>query len=164
MKFSSLPTPPELIHQFETGEISREELQATMALHARDLIEEMVDDHENPIKAYIERMRNKSAVKKLTRQHGGSRVREIFTAMGQITDFPPAHLLWNASHQGMPLYCFVRMKAEPIFRIKQMDVSSMRVVVSVEYGENDKQNMSKETLVLQRDPKMKLQLTERTVL
>ena len=35
-----LPTPQELFARFERGEIERDELQALMAIHARELIAE----------------------------------------------------------------------------------------------------------------------------
>lgn len=161
MKFSSLPTPPELFRQFETGEISREELQATMALHARDLIDEMVEDHKNPFKAYMERIRNLTATTKLSRKHSSALLREVFTAMGKIPNFPPAHLLWNASHRQMPLHCFVRMKVEPIFRVVKMEVTPMKVTVRVEYGESAKDKIIRETIVLHRDPTMQFELMDR---
>lgn len=164
MKFSSLPTPPILFRQFENGEITREELQATMAVHARDLIEEMVEVHRNPMSAYLERIRNGAAVRKLSRKHSSALVREVFSAMGEIAGFPPAHLLWNASHRQMPLHCFIRMKHEPVFRVVKMDVTPMKVTVHVEYGEDAGDKMTKEIIVLHRTPRLNLELLERRVL
>ncbi|MDF1813449.1 MAG: hypothetical protein P1V20_14725 [Verrucomicrobiales bacterium] len=161
MKFSSLPTPPALFRQFENGEISREELQATMALHARDLIEEMVETRKNPVAAYVERLRNQAAVRKLAGKHTSALLREVFSAMGEIPGFPPAHLLWNASHRQMPLHCFIRMKHEPVFRVTKMDVSPMKVSVQVEYGQHDKDKTTRELIVLHRNPTFKFELLER---
>ncbi|MDF1753721.1 MAG: hypothetical protein P1U89_13155 [Verrucomicrobiales bacterium] len=161
MKFSSLPTPPVLFRQFENGEITRDELQATMAMHARDLIEEMVEDNKNPVAAFMERRRNLSAVKKLSRKHSSALLREVLTALGEIPEFPPAHLLWNASHKQMPLHCFVRMRHEPVFRVAKMDVSPMKVTVSVEYGKNAKNETTREQIVLHRSPMLKFELMDR---
>ena len=49
-----IPTPRQLFAQFERGEIEREELQAMMAVHARELIAEMEEDYQNPASAWIE--------------------------------------------------------------------------------------------------------------
>ena len=161
LKFSSLPTPPALFRQFENGEISREELQATMALHARDLIDEMEETKRNPLSAYMERLRNLAAVRKLNRKYGSALLREVLIALGEIPGFPPAHLLWNASHLQMPMHCFIRMRQEPVFRIVKMDVSPMKITVRVEYGANSKNETTRETIVLHRDPFFKLELMER---
>jgi hypothetical protein len=160
LKFSTLPTPPVLFRQFENGEISRDELQATMAMLARDLIEEMVETSKNPLVAYLERRRNQAAVKKLSRKHSPALLREVLSAMGEIADFPPAHLLWNASHRQMPLHCFVRMNHEPIFRVIKMDVSPMKVKVQVEWGQH-RDKLTREMLLLQRNALLKLELVER---
>ncbi len=161
MKFSSLPTPPELFRQFEAGDISREELQATMAMHARDLIEEMVEERTNPLAAYLERVRNIMTAKKLSRKYGGSLLREVLSALGEIPAFPPAHLLWNASHKQMPLHCFIRMRHEPVFRIARLDVSPMKVTARVEYGANAKTETTTEELVLHRNHLLKFELMDR---
>lgn len=132
-----------------------------MAVHARDIIEEMVETHRNPVTAYIERLRNLTAVRRLSRQHGSSLLREILTALGKIPDFPPAHLLWNASHRQMPLHCFIRMKHEPVFRVTRMDISPMKATVRVEYGEHPKDRTTRETIVLHRGADLSFELMSR---
>ena len=62
MNFNSYPTPPQLFRQFERGEISRDELHATLALHARSLIAEMVEAQKSPKTSYLERLRNQPAL------------------------------------------------------------------------------------------------------
>ena len=109
-----------------------------MALHARDLIDEMVETRKNPLASYMERLRNLAAVRKLKRKYGSAILREVLIALGEIPGFPPAQLLWNASHTQIPLHCFIRMRQEPVFRIVKMDVSPMKITVRVEYGENSK--------------------------
>ncbi|MDF1659471.1 MAG: hypothetical protein P1U58_17780, partial [Verrucomicrobiales bacterium] len=138
MNFGLIPTPPELFRQFERGDISREELQSTMALHARGLIQEMETERKNPKTSYIERLRNFGAARKLARKHGKARLREILGAMGRIEGFPPAQILWNAGHADVPLHCFFRSRIEPVFRITRMKVEAMKIQVDVEYGPNDK--------------------------
>ena len=74
---SPVPTPPELFRLFESGELSREDLQAAMALHARRLIKEMVQARRNPVGAYLEQLRNRTAAARLARKHGADLVREV---------------------------------------------------------------------------------------
>lgn len=156
-----LPTPPELFRQFERGEISREELHATMAVHARTIIEEMVDTHRNPIKAYMERLRNRAAVRKWTKKYGPALFREILAALGQLEKFPPAQILWNANHSDMPLHCFIRSRIEPVFRITRMQIKPMEVKIQVEYGAHAFNRTTRETILLQRDAMLELGLAER---
>ncbi|MEM6278113.1 MAG: hypothetical protein AAF733_01445 [Verrucomicrobiota bacterium] len=161
MNFGLLPTPPELFRQFERGDISREELQATMALHARGLIEEMESERKNPKTSYIERLRNFAAARKLSKKVGTARLREILKVLGEIEGFPPAQILWNAGHTDVPLHCFFRSRIEPVFRITRLDYEAMKVEVDVEYGPRDKKKSIKESIVLQRDAMLVLNLSER---
>ncbi len=151
-----------LFRQFEDGEISREELQAFMAIHARDLIDEMVENRRDPIGAYLERLRNFAASRKLSRKYGGSLIREVFHALSEIPGFPPAQLLWNATHRQVPLHCFIRMRHAPVFRVERMEVSPMKVVVRCEYG--DPAKPVRERIVLHRDPRLRFELMERVVI
>lgn len=164
VKFSTLPTPPELFRQFELGEISREELHATMALHARGLIDEMDAAFADPRTSYLERVRNFVAARKLARAHGTARLREILGCLGAIPDFPPAQILWNASHGDVPLHCFFRMRTEPVFRIVRLEVEAMEVRLAVEYGAHAKRDTTREEIRLRRDATLRLGLAERTPL
>lgn len=161
MNFGLIPTPPELFRQFERGDISREELQATMALHARGLITEMETERKNPKPSYIERLRNFAAARKLAKKHGPAKLREALAAMGRIEGFPPAQILWNAGHADVPLHCFFRSKIEPVFRITRMEMTAMKVEVDIEYGPNDKKSTVRESLILQRDAMLSLEMAER---
>lgn len=163
MNFGSLPTPPELFRQFERGDISREELQATMALHARGLIDQMEEERQNPKTSYLERLRNFAAARKLARKHGSKAIREILTAMGLIEGFPPAQILWNAGHADVPLHCFFRSRLEPVFRITRLEVHPMKVAIEVEYGAHDKKKTTRETIRFQRNAMLALELEERTL-
>ncbi|MEO0413452.1 MAG: hypothetical protein AAF226_00710 [Verrucomicrobiota bacterium] len=160
-QFSLVPPPPELFRQFETGEISREELQSSMACHARGLISEMEEARKNPLSAYFERIRNLHAVKRLVSKCSAAELREIFTAMGRIPHFPPAQILWNANHGDMPLHCFVRMKHEPVFRIPKLEVEPMRATLYIEYGAHDKSQSTKERIILQRNALLEWELNTR---
>lgn len=159
--FNPFPTPPELFRQFDRGEISRDELQASMALHARGLIAEMEDVRKNPISAYAERLRNRAAVRRLAKKHGTALLREVLAALGRIDGFPPAQILWNAGHLDMPLHCFFRMRHEPVFRITKVEVFSMKIRIEIEYGAHKSKDTTRETILLQRDSRMNLELEER---
>ncbi len=159
--FNSFPTPPELFRQFDRGEISREELQATMALHARGLIVEMEEVRKKPMSAYAERLRNRAAARRLAKKHGSALLREVLVTLGKIDSFPPAQILWNAGHLDMPLHCFFRMWHEPVFRIIKLEVSSMKIHIEIEYGAHKSKDTTRETIFLQRDCRMNLELEER---
>ena len=161
MNFGTLPTPPQLFRQFERGEISREELQATMAIHARGLIDEMEDERKNPKTSYLERLRNFSAARRLARKYGSKAIREVFSAMGRINGFPPAQILWNAGHTDVPLHCFIRSRKEPVFRVKRLELKPMRVEIDVEYGSNKKTETIRETISFQRNAMLELEFEER---
>ncbi len=161
MNFRPIPTPPELFRQFERGDMSREELQAAMAIHARGLIDEMLEARKNPVTAYWERLRNRSAAKKWVRKLGKIRLREILMTLGTIESFPPAQILWNAGHVDVPLHCFFRTRHEPVFRIKQIEAESMKVTVQVEYGRSSKERIKREEIVLRRDCKLRLEFQSR---
>ncbi|NLT72099.1 MAG: hypothetical protein GXX91_15595 [Verrucomicrobiaceae bacterium] len=161
MNFPSHPTPPQLFRQFERGEISREELHASLALHARGLIGEMVEERKNPKSSYLERLRNFAAARKLTARHGGPRVREILGALGEIEGFPPAQILWNAGHADVPLHCFFRSRIEPVFRITRLEVQPMLVSLDVEYGARDRSRTTRESILFQRNARLELELLDR---
>ena len=94
-----IPTPNEIFARYERGEIERDEMQALMALNARELIAEMEEDRQNPAVALMEYLLSRRAVSRLVRQHGGRVLREVFHALSLVPDFPAARLLWNALHR-----------------------------------------------------------------
>ncbi len=161
VNFDSHPTPPQLFRRFERGEIDREELHAALAVHARGLIAEMVEVHRNPKASYLERLRNLAAARKLSKKHGAARIREILAVLGTIEGFPPAQILWNAGHADVPLHCFFRMKAEPVFRIVRLEVQPMLVSLDVEYGSHPRDKTTRESILLQRNALLELELLDR---
>lgn len=161
MNFDPYPTPPQLFGQFERGEISREELHASLALHARSLISEMVEERNHPKTSYLERLRNFAAARKLAKKHGSARLREILATLGAIEGFPPAQILWNAGHADVPLHCFFRSKIEPVFRIVRLEVQPMMISLDVEYGSNDRAKTTRESILLQRNASLELELADR---
>lgn len=163
VNFNPYPTPPQLFRQFERGEISRDELHASLALHARTLIAEMVEAKKNPRTSYLERLRNFAAARRLSKKHGTARIREILAALGDIEGFPPAQILWNARHADVPLHCFIRSRIEPVFRVTRLDVQPMSVSIDVEYGAHDKSKTTREAILFQRDARLSLELVDRFV-
>lgn len=161
MNFNPYPTPPQLFRQYERGEISRDELHASLALHARSLIAEMVEAEKNPKTSYLERLRNFAAARRLAKKHGPARIREILGALGDIEGFPPAQILWNASHTDVPLHCFFRTKIEPVFRITRLEVRAMSVSIEVEYGIHDRSGTTREAILFQRNASLELELLDR---
>lgn len=161
VNFDRHPTPPQLFRQFERGDISREELHASLAVHARGIISEMVEEHRNPKTSYLERLRNFAAARKLAKKHGAAKVREILSTLGAIEEFPPAQILWNAGHADVPLHCFFRTKIEPVFRITRLEIQPMMVSLDVEYGPNDRSKTTRESILLQRNALLELELVDR---
>ena len=153
-----IPTPNELFAMFERGEIEREELQALMAVHARELIGEMEEDYRNPAEAWIEGLLARQAAGRLVWRHGRLLVREVLVALSEVPDFPPVRYLWNASHPDVPLHCFLRMRREPVFRIVQLGRRGDVVDVTVEYGEAARGRGTRRGFVLRRDDQWRLKV------
>jgi hypothetical protein len=151
-----LPTPRQIFSSFERGEIEREELHALMALHARELIQEMDEDRQNPAEAWIEGLLARRAAKRLTTLHGGWVLREVLVALADVPDFPPARYLWNAAHPDVPVHCFFRMRREPVLRILGLEAKAGEFRVLVEYGAAAKGKGTRRSFHLKRDGKWKL--------
>jgi hypothetical protein len=159
---STMP-PDRLFDLFERGEIDRETLQTLMALHARRLIEEIKEDHLNPAAAFVEHLRNVRATIKLVRRHGQRIIRDTLSVLAKEQQFPPSMLLWNASHPDVPLYCFIRMKREPVFRILRFVSEGSNVEIQVEHGRtNSPGGLKRETFILKRDASWNLHIASRT--
>jgi len=153
-----LPNPHEIFASFEKGEIKREELQSLMALHARGLIHEMEEDYQNPAAAVIENLLARRAASKLIKRHGEKRVREILFCLSGKPNFPPAGYLWNADHPDLPLYCFLRMRRQPVFRLLEIEIAGRDVNVVVEHGSSKNAETLKETIRMVRDDHWKLKI------
>lgn len=155
------PNPNKLFRMFDAGEISREELHAAMRTHAEALIAEMEEDHQNPLAAAFEEMKRRYAEARLTRRHNEEEVREIFAALSELPDFPPALHLWNAMHRHVPLRCFFRPNREPVFRVLKLQAGSYHARITVEYGAAPKRLATREEIALVRNPQGALELQER---
>lgn len=130
--------------------MSRAQFQGAMAEHARDLIAEMEDQRQNPVEAFMDYIRNRRIASKLAKKHGEANVREVFTALAEVPDFAPASLLWNAGHRHVPLYCFIRDRKAPEFRVRDMKVERDGVGIDVEYGDRCSRRLTREVFLLRR--------------
>lgn len=156
-------TPRQLFRLLDGGEITREQFRAAMALHAESLIEEMVEVHENPVAAWLETLRNRRAAAKLSHLHGETIVRELLLALSEVPDFPLANWLWNADHTRLPLYCFLRSRREPVFRVLKITSAPFELTIHVEYGSAVKAQATRETFTFGRDRFGRLILQDRSV-
>ena len=159
-----LPSPPRLIEQFENGLIDRAELHAMMALHARALIAEMEYEYEFPLETRMDQWRNRYHVTRLASKHGERRLREVFHALSELDDFPPAALLWNASHFHVPLHCFVRCHRAPVFRVKKMESTAVGAILWLEYNDDEGREIVKEKIHLERNRRWILEVVQREMI
>ena len=146
-----LRTPVQLFRMFESGEISREELHAAMAEHARLLIAEMEEQRPNPVVAYLEYLLNDRAATKLSKRHGEAEVREVLAALAELAEFPPAVYLWNATHFDVPLHCFLRTRNPPVLRVKRLETNRMKALIELEYGLPKEKEIRREVFHLKRN-------------
>jgi hypothetical protein len=146
---------------FDRGEISREQFRAMLDVHARALIEEMQDVHENWLAAWMETLRNRRIARRLAHDHGEPLLREVFVALSELPDFPLAGWLWNADHVHLPLHCFLRTRREPVFRVLRISTAPFTVAVHVEFGSARKSEASREKFSFERDRCGRLSLISR---
>lgn len=147
----NLLPPQQLTRLWEDGQLSRQEYQAAMAIHAQLIIEEMVEARDNPVLSYLEHLLNQHAATKLKQRYGETIVREVMLALAEIPGFPLALYLWNAGHWHVPLHCFLRSRKEPVFRIRDLRVAGPKVVVRIEYGSKDARRVTREEVTLRRN-------------
>ncbi|MEZ0277114.1 MAG: hypothetical protein ACAH88_19545, partial [Roseimicrobium sp.] len=79
----------------------------------------------------------------------------------EVPDFPLAHWLWNADHAHLPLYCFLRTRKEPIFRVLKLVSQPWLLMLSVEYGSAEKGQATKEKFTFSRERFGRLKVTKR---
>lgn len=151
-----IPSPRQIFASFERGEIDRDEMHALMASHARELIEEMEQDYQNPAAAWIESLLARRAASRLVRLHGSRLLREVFGALADVPEFPPVRHLWNAAHPDVPLHCFLRMRREPVFRILSLQALSSEIRLVIEHGQAARGKGTRRRFALKRDDHWKL--------
>lgn len=160
----SPPTPRRLFRMLDAREITPEEFREAMAYHARGLIAEMEEVHQNPIAAWLETLKNRRAASRLAREHGEPKVREVLLALSDLPDFPLANWLWDADQPSVPLYCFLRSRREPVFRILKIASAPFVLSITVEYGGLKRGAAVRERFAFGRDRLGRLALHERTTL
>jgi hypothetical protein len=148
---SLLPPPNRLMALFESGRITRGQLQAAMAIHQQRLLVEIAEARQNPVLAYLDEKLSRFAAMRLERRHGERLVRQVLSALAEIDRFPPADLLWNASHRDVPLHCFFRLRREPVFRVIRIDLEPLVVRVVLEHGSAAKRHTTRQEILLHRD-------------
>lgn len=146
---------------YDTGEITREQFRALMDVHARALIEEMEEVHQNWLAAWMEDLRNRRVAARLARDHGEPLLREIFVALSDVPGFPLASWLWNADRPHLPLHCFLRTRREPVFRILRISTAPFLIIVHLEFGSVKKSEATRETFSFERDRFGRLALSSR---
>ena len=153
----SMTVPPQLLppqkltRLWEDGQLTRQEYQEAMAIHAKLIIAEMVEARDNPVFAYLEHLLNQHAAAKLRKRYGEAILREAMLALAEVPDFSPAIYLWNAGHWHVPLHCFIRSRKEPVFRIKDLRVVGPKVILRIEHGSNEARQVTKEEFTLRRN-------------
>lgn len=156
--------PNQLYRRFEKGEIEFDEVQSKIDEFARELIVEMEIERANPHASFLDRLMNKRAASKLIKEFSEASVRELFCAISEVEDFPPALLLWNADHWDVPLHCFVRLKREPVFRVIALRILTRQATMTIEHGSAKKKETTREKLHFKRDWQERMVLERRETL
>lgn len=134
-----------------------------MAVHARELIEEMEQARKNPVIAWMHQLFNRREAARWAGGHGEALLREILLALAEEDRFPPARWLWNASHPHVPLHVFFRTRELPRFRFLKLRASSQSVTVEIEHGGSDTAPPVREEFLLRRGRNTRL-LVERRIM
>jgi hypothetical protein len=129
--------PPRLFEEFEAGLITREQLHAAMAWHARELIVEVEEAIEDPVATWWETMLARRAAARLSNRHGEHRVRHVLHALSRVPGYSHARYLWNATHPDVPLHCFFRMRRAPQFRLLSIRNANGLLRATVERSSDD---------------------------
>ena len=148
---TSSPTPRQIFRMYDRGEITREQFRAMLDVHARALIEEMEEVHQNWLAAWMETLSNRRVASRLARDHGEPLLRELFVALSDVPDFPLASWLWNADRPHLPLHCFLRSRREPVFRVQRVTTEPFRTTLTIEYGSAKKNEATREKFSFERD-------------
>ena len=146
----------------DNGQMTRDEFREAMKLHALEIIDEMEEDHLNPVAALLEQVTSRRAAARLLKKNSESLVREVLMTLSEIDNFPPARWLWNAAHPHIPLHAFFRSKRVPIFQVLSLDAMPQLIVLTVEYGIAGSDRIYREEFRLRRDRRAQLGLEQRT--
>jgi hypothetical protein len=148
----------------DNGQMTRDEFREAMKLHALEIIDEMEEDHLNPVAALLEQVTSRRAASRLLKKNSESLVREVLLTLSEVEDFPPARWLWNAAHPHIPLHAFFRSKRVPIFQVLSLDAMPQLIILRVEYGVAGSDRIFREEFRLRRDRRAQLGLEQRKLL
>ena len=130
----SLLSPHRILGLYRAGKITRAQWLEAMRLHFLLALREIEEDRNEPKQAKLETWRCKNAARRLLRNHSEAELREIFMALCELDDFPPATYLWNADQLDVPLHCLLREKREPVLRFPEIQIQRLTASVVIEYG------------------------------
>ena len=122
-----------------------------MSQHCAHAITEADEDYAQPKLALLETWRCKIAANKLLKKNSEAELREVFIALSELEYFPPSHYLWNAGQAETPLYCFVRMKREPVLRFTMLKITQLSAETDIQYGSGKSSELNHETICFERD-------------
>lgn len=159
-----VPTPQQLFRWLDSGRITPEEFRQSMAVHAREIIQEMEQAHTNPLVAKFNDLMNRREAWKWSRKHGEPLIREVLCALMDEERFPPARWLWNAAHPHIPLHCFFRTRGTPLLRFVEMNVQPQAVTLVVEHGGSETLPPVREQFMLRRNRRTQLFVERRQLL
>ena len=146
-----LPPPHRLVALYESGGITRAQLQAAMVIHQKRLLVEIAEARVNPLLSCLDEKLSRYAARRLERRHGERLIRMVLGALADIEHFPPADLLWNAGHPDVPLHCFFRLRREPVFRLLRITADPLGLRVLIEHGRASKRHTTRQEIQLVRD-------------
>lgn len=127
-------TPRQLFRLFDSGSLSREQLREALQSHARELIEEMEDDHANPQASWLESMIQQAPRCASDPAARGTQGAGDFAGALRSAKLRPAQFLWNADHMDVPLHCFLRSRGAQLFQVLKIVSAPFLLTVTVEHG------------------------------
>ena len=151
MNDAQLISPHRLLKLYRAKKITRAQWLAGMRLHFLLALKEIEEDRSQPKRASMESWRCKNAARRMLRNHTEAELREIFTALGELDDFPPSVYLWNADQSDVPLHCLLREKRVPVLRFTDVQIRRLTAELVIEYGGLRKKDRTREKITLRRD-------------
>lgn len=140
-------TPPRLFEEFEAGRMTRAQLHAALAWHARELLVEVEEAVRDPAATWWETLLAKRYTARLISRHGNARLRQSLVALSRVPDFEHARYLWNAGHEDVPLHCFFRLRRSPFFRLVSLLHRDGQLRITIACGEDPK-NLQQQSFLL----------------
>lgn len=144
-------SPQRLLALYRAGSISRVQWLEGMRLHFLLALREIEDNRRAPKLARLETWRCRNAARRLLREHTQAELREVFMALCELDDFPPATYLWNADQLDVPLHCLLRERREPVLRFPEIRIRRLTAELVIEYGGAKRKSRTREKITLRRD-------------